>query len=161
MDKIRILQGEKKDAEVLFTLYKKTVQESFNEWTQKSKDQWLSKDYSPKFWKELLENKELPVFVAYEDNKMVGYAALETIRFEVAYFSWIAVLNEKKGKGIGSLLMKTIEDWCRKERLHKIELETQVKTISSFFEKHGYVLEGVRKNSWQNLDNFMFGKDLQ
>lgn len=160
MDKVRILLVKEEDVNTLFDLYKQTVNESFDEWTQESKSQWFSKDYSPKFWKELITNEELPVFAAYDDINMIGYAAIESITSGVAYLSWIAVLSDKKKNGIGSMLMRAIEDWCKEKGLHKIELETQIETLRPFFEKHGFVLEGVRKNSWQNLDNYMFGKEI-
>jgi len=153
-------QISSKQAEDFFQLYKQIVESDFKEWSAESKTEWLTDKYSLNFWKVALENG-LPVLVAFDDKKMVGYVALESITFGVAYLGWIGVLKEYRKNKLGTQLMKEMVNWCIKNGLHKIELETQKKELLPFFEKLGYVLEGIRKNSWQHLDNYMFGKTLQ
>lgn len=160
MDKIKIQLLRKEHAKKLFEVYQNTVNSDFKEWTRESKDKWFKDDYSIDFWSEILTKGKLPVFAAFDGNRMIGYAAIEVINFGVAYLGWIAVLKEYQKKGVGRKLIQTVENWCKKEGLHKIELETQIKDLVSYYEKLGYVSEGLRKNSWQHLDNYMFGKEL-
>lgn len=160
MNNIEIVLLKKERAKELSDLYRKTVESDFKEWTQESKNKWLEEDYSPDYWRKLLTKGKLPVFAAFDGDKMVGYVVLEGIIFGVAYLGWVGVLKKYQGGGIGRKLMQSMEDWCRRKGLHKIELETQREDLVSFFKKQGYILEGIRKNSWQRLDNYMFGKDL-
>lgn len=160
MEHITVVRAQRKDAGAIFELYKQTVHESFHEWTAQSKDLWLSEYYSLSFWNDLLAKEHIPVFLAYRDNKAVGYAAVETVTFGVAYLSWIGVLHDIKHMGVGSSLIRSVEEWCKHKNIHKIELETQIESLQPFFKKHGYNPEGIRKNSWQNLDNYLFGKEI-
>ncbi len=160
MDNIEIVLLKKERAKELFDLYRKTVESDFKEWTEESKNKWLEKDYSPDYWRKLLTEGKLPVFAAFDGDNMIGYVTLEGIIFGVAYLGWIGVLKKYQGKGVGRKLMQSMESWCKKEGLHKIELETQIVDLINFFKKQGYVLEGTRKNSWQHLDNYMFGREL-
>ncbi len=143
-----------------FTLYKQIATESFEEWSTESKQHWFSVDYSPQAWKEMLQNK-YPIFVASQGKTFVGFSAIESIDYGVAYLGWIGVLKSHQKQGIGDTLMKQTIDWAQKEpKIHKIELETQIQALQPFYEKHGFTLEGIRKKSWQMLDNYMFGKIL-
>ena len=160
MDNIKVIKINQKHAEEFFELYKTVSLSDFGKWSKEAKEKWFSDDYSLEYWKNLLEIGNLPVFVAKDDGKFVGYVMLEGINFGVGYLGWIGVLKEYQGKGIGSVLMQTVEEWSKNNGIHKLELETQEPELQMFYEKHGFVLEGIRKNSWQNLDNYMFGKEL-
>ena len=146
-----------------FELFQHTISESFPEWNEISKQTWLSDYYSPELWLKLLNQEKMPIFVAFApDNKMIGFVAIEHITFGVAYLSWIAVLSNFQNQGIGGQLIKVVENWCLAQpKLHKIELETQLPSLESFYLQHGYILEGTRKNSWQHLSNYLFGKVLR
>lgn len=91
---------------------------------------------------------------------MIGFVLLEGINFGVGYLGWIGVLKDYQKKHIGGKLIEAMEQWSRNNGIHKIELETQEPELQYFYEKNGYILEGIRKNSWQHLDNYMFGKTL-
>lgn len=152
-----IKQIDHTQAEEYFTLFKAIIESGFKEWTAESKNVWLTEQYPLEFWKDLLKSN-LPVLVAFDGDKMVGFVAVESITFGVAYLGWVGVMTEYRKNGLGAELFKEIEKWCIDNGVHKIELETQIKKLLPFFKKQGYTLEGIRKNSWQNLDNYMFGK---
>ena len=151
---------EEKQAEDFFKLFKRIVETDFKEWTPESKSEWLTKQYSVDFWKDILRNN-LPVLVAFDNEEMVGFVVIESITFGVGYLGWVGALREYRKQGLGKKLFEEIEKWGLGVGLHKIELETQIKELLPFFEKQGYALEGIRKNSWQHLDNYMFGKTLK
>lgn len=160
MNNIEITRVGGEQAEQFFDLYKTIVTSDFEEWTEKSKKQWLEQEYNIDYWKNLLAEAALPVFAAFDGEKMVGYIAVEGINYGVVYIGWVGVLKEYRGRGIAGRLIGTIGKWAKDKKFHKLELETQIKAILPFFEKQGFTLEGVRKNSWQNLDNYMFGKNI-
>ena len=160
MENIETSRISEEQVTEFFALFKSVAQSDFAGWTNESKEEWFAESYSLDFWKNLLKEKKLPIFVTKYKEKMVGFVLLEQITFGVAYLGWIGVLKEYQGKGIGHLLMEKIERYCIENGLHKIELETQEPHLQKFYESHGYKLEGVRKNSWQHLDNYMYGKEL-
>lgn len=156
---IKITKLTNSKAKDFFELYKSLVHSDFGEWSTESKNKWINDDYSLSFWKSKIK-EDIPVFIAEEKNKMVGYVAVEAINFGVVYIGWIGVLKEYRKSGVGNDLLKEVEKWSKNNNYHKLELETQIKELLPFFTKYGFLLEGVRKNSWQKLDNYMFGKIL-
>src|SRR3989338_2733360 len=152
MSNIKIIQISEKQAEQFFSLYETIVRSDFKEWTAKTKKQWLEREYGIYYWKQLLSEATLPVFVAFDGKKMIGYAAAEGINYGVVYVGWVGVLKEYRKKGIAGRLMAEVERWAKDKKFHKLELETQIKDLLPFFEGLGFSLEGVRKNSWQKLD---------
>ena len=156
----RISQLKPDQVDAFFTLYEQIVWSDFKEWTKESKERWIKEDYSPDFWKNLVQEGKCPVFVAYEGEKMIGYVAIETLNFGVAYLGWVGILKDHRGKGLAREIVSASEEWGKRTGVHKIELETQVIDLLPFFLKLGFTLEGVRHNSWQGLDNYMFGKEI-
>lgn len=142
-----------------FNLFKRVAEDDFARWTSESKKTWFEEQYNLNFWNKITQ-EGLPIFVAKLNDQMIGYVAIEDINFGVAYLGWVGVIKDYQFHGIGSMLMNEIEKWCKENNIHKIELETQEPELRNFYEKHNYTLEGIRKNSWQNLDNYMFGKVL-
>jgi len=160
MDKVIIERLNISELTKFFNLYKSIATTDFKLWDPASKEKWFTDDYSIDYWKQgIIENK-LPILVARIGEKLVGYVMLEVINFGVGYLGWIGILKDYQNKQIGSSLLGAIEEWCRGNGIHKIELETQEKELKHFYEMNGFVLEGVKKNSWQHLDNYMFGKEL-
>ena len=54
MSNIKITQISEKQAEQFFRLYATIVRSDFKEWTAKTKRQWLEREYSIDYWKQLL-----------------------------------------------------------------------------------------------------------
>jgi GNAT superfamily N-acetyltransferase len=160
MTKYTIKQLKSDQIKDFFNLFKQITTTDFKNWTKESKDYWYEKQYTPQYWKDNIENKNFPIFVAYDKEKMIGFVITESLDFGVAYLGWLGVLKEYRRKGIAKALLDRLESWCRDNGVHKIELETQEKDLRKFYEEHGYTFEGTRKNSWQHLDSDMFGKEL-
>jgi hypothetical protein len=94
MKDLQIKQISSTDIEEFFNLYKELIYSDFKEWDKESKDKWINKDYSIEFWKDIILTKKFPVFGAFVENKIIGYAATESLDFGVLYLGWIGVLNE-------------------------------------------------------------------
>jgi len=140
-------------------LYEAIIWTDFPDWNDESKQAWINEDYSTEFWTKALRNNQ-PVLVAVQDGELIGYVAVESIDFGVAYLGWIGTLTDYRGKGIATSLINELVEACRDIGIHKIELETQLPELLPFFIKQGFEMEGVRRNSWQKLDNYMFGKSI-
>ncbi len=76
-----------------------------------------------KWYNEHIE-KDFPILVCLIDSQVVGWASLSTFRDYRGYDKTVEVSlyvkNEFKRKGIGSLLLKKIEDEAKKRDYHAI-----------------------------------------
>ena len=76
-----------------------------------------------KWYYEHLE-KDFPIIVCLSNNQVVGWASLSTFREYRGYDKTVEVSlyvkNEHKRKGIGSLLLKSIEEEGKKRKYHAI-----------------------------------------
>lgn len=87
-------------------------------------DGWMRK------WQKLI-----PI-VATIDNKVVGFAELESNGHIDCFYCH----HEYQGCGIGSALMKEVEESARKNKLSKLFAEVSI-TAKPFFEAKGFVVK--------------------
>jgi len=93
-----------------------------------------------------------------DDNNILG-----TIKgkFEagVVFVDQLVVGEKSRGLGIGTKLMKYIEEWGKKKGAHKIFLFTQEKwKASDFYKKLGYKNTGVLENHYLHGDFIIYSK---
>jgi L-amino acid N-acyltransferase YncA len=87
-------------------------------------------DYEPhtiemrRQWFATKQEQGFPVFVAEEDNIIVGFSSFGTFRawagFKNTVENSIYVANEHRGKGIGKVLLPPLIDAAKKLQLHAI-----------------------------------------
>ena len=104
---------------------------------------WTRQDFE----REVKENQMAIYYVAILDGKLVGYAGMWHVITE-GHITNVAVLEEARGKGIGSMLMeKLIEVGMEKEMIGiTLEVRKSNKTAQSLYRKYGFQTEGFRKN---------------
>jgi GNAT superfamily N-acetyltransferase len=103
--------------------------------------------YDPRMW-----DVQRYALAAYEDERIVG-AAVFKIEAGLGKVSQIITAADRRGKGLGGALLARFEDICRRERCHKASLKTYWNSEAQrFFQKHGYVLEGVLRRDLHGLD---------
>lgn len=105
------------------------------------------------------------IVVAENEGSIVGWASLNPYNNRCAYAGVgdlsVYIAREYRGRGIGSLLLKAIEEAARKNGFHKIILYTfpfnemgqKLYAKNGFrevgtFQKHG-ILDGNSSMSWQ------------
>ena len=71
---------------------------------------------------------EKHAFVAYKDNDIVGYASMK-ISGGAAYLSQLIVLDEARGNGVGTLLIKEFEACAMHNKCHVAYLETHERNV--------------------------------
>lgn len=91
--------------------------------------------------------------VAELDGDVVGSAEVELrspraasmLRNRVAASVGLAVLEERRGSGIGSRLMAAAEEWARQRGATLMMLDASAANVEArrFYERHGYRLRGV------------------
>ena len=137
--KLRIRQFQNKDAREVAALISNTI------FTINSKDysheylETIAAMYTPeKLEKNSLEKK---IFVAEIEDKIVGTA---TIRED--YISCVFVLPEYIGKGVGKLLMETVENEALQQGLRSVYLDSST-TARTFYESLGYEVDTVKEGT--------------
>ena len=105
--------------------------------------------------------KDFPVIVAVADAKVVGFGYYSEFRFREAYKFTVEhsvyVANDYHGKGIGKLLMETLIDLARKQKLHTMiaVIDSENQSSVEFHEKFGFKTVGIIKESGHKFDRWL------
>ena len=94
------------------------------------------------------------VFAAVCNGEMIGFANGSWVLDEGELLN-IAVLEKYRRQGLAEILLKTLEDFFTEKNITVIYLEVREKNQSalSFYEKHGFIKNGFRKNYYRNPDD--------
>ena len=85
------------------------------------------------------------VYVAREDDKLLGVIVGHSYYSEV-HISDLIVLEEYRGRDIGSVLLNTVIKNYSNNGFDNINLSTYEFQARKFYEKHGFKVEFVREN---------------
>ena len=101
--------------------------------------------------KELTTNKLAYYFVAVINNEVVGYCGLWHVITE-GHITNIAVDENKRMLGIGNKLMCELVNFANKKQMIGLTLELKMSNQKAFnlYKKHGFIVEGIRKNYYSD-----------
>jgi len=100
------------------------------------------------------------IITAYEGKKLVGALELSYVA-GVMHIEEIIVAFDYHKKGIGKLLMQRAEEIAKKEKLHKMYLETgKTWGVTTFYEKLGYLKTGEMPKHNCGQDYIQYSKFL-
>lgn len=107
----------------------------------------FSEPWSEKSFWEVLENPLAVYRVALCGEKLVGYAGMYLVE-NVCDIMNIAVHPDNRRCGIANKLMKSLVNYAKDNNAEVIELEVRLGNASAraFYEKLGFVRDGIRKN---------------
>lgn len=90
-------------------------------------------------------------FVAVSDGNVIGYLGISAVADE-GYITNIAVTENQRGRGVGTLLLDRCLTLARELTLAFVSLEVRVSNerAISLYEKMGFSNEGRRKNFYTN-----------
>jgi RimJ/RimL family protein N-acetyltransferase len=130
---------KKLDAETTFLLYEKDERNSTIEQQRKNIQEHLE--------------KESLTFVLEDNKKLVGYVfgnIFTANRKKHCMNLAIAILQEYTGKGYGTKLMITIEEYGINNGITRLELEVAKtnKVAISLYQKTGFEEEGIKRNAF-------------
>lgn len=115
-----------------------------------------------------VEGKNL-LLVAENDKKVVGFISAQrgTLnRVKHTAYIVIGIRKEFQGKGIGKEFFKRLDLWAKDKGIIRLELTVMCPNIVAkhLYEKNGFVVEGVKKNSMivdgEYVDEFYMAKLL-
>ncbi|MEO2077077.1 MAG: GNAT family N-acetyltransferase [Bacillus sp. (in: firmicutes)] len=92
------------------------------------------------------------LFVAEVENRLIGYMfALggTARRNQHAVYIVIGILKDYRGKGVGTLLFKNLEEWASERNIRRLELTAVTRNTAgvALYQKMGFKVEGTKKDS--------------
>lgn len=91
------------------------------------------------------------IVVAEEESKIQGYCILYVVLDE-AEIARIGVTERVRHSGVGSLILQFGEKICKEKGTERLLLDVREGNLPArkFYEKHGFFVDGVRKNFYDN-----------
>lgn len=152
-----INRAEANDIEPLSLLFREvvTVLPYYN---QKAKDSEIAK-YSPELLLESITADPDSVLVAKIEDKLAGFC-LSREDDGLVWLSWFGVNNLYRCRGIGSALLKGLEDAVRNKKSHKIWCDCRTENSASkiVLESCGYTQICTVQNHWYGQDFILWEK---
>lgn len=154
MSNVQIKKIDKHDLSQLEKVYISTIKQEFPEYSHNISNHFISDKYKTY----MFEHEYL--LGAYVDTNLVGYLIAGKEFGGVIFISWIAVLHDFQGKGIGYMLLQELEKIAIEKGVHALQLEADKRNIA-YYEKHGWKVFGQNKNGYFGLENYHLQKDIQ
>lgn len=97
-------------------------------------------------------NSKYFILNCIDKNRIIGTLGIK-IEGGVGYIGTMIVSKDERGKGVGMKLMTNAIDIAKKEKVHKIYLQTGKNWKSiQFYKKFGYEITGQLTNHYFNQD---------
>jgi ribosomal-protein-alanine N-acetyltransferase len=98
-----------------------------------------------------LRNKLAIYFVAIEAKEVLGYAGMWHVINE-GHIVNVAVKEEKRRQGVGTLLIQKLIDIAKKKCMYGLTLEVRVSNTAGqrLYHKFGFSAEGIRKRYYSD-----------
>ncbi|MGX9135688.1 N-acetyltransferase family protein [Rummeliibacillus sp. JY-2-4R] len=112
----------------------------------------VSKEPFTKFIEMISNKANSALFVASEQNQIVGYLIVQgdsPKRISHRAYIVIGVHSNMRGKGVGKSLFVHVHKWAKSKGFHRLELTviTQNTPAVNLYKKMGYAIEGVKHDS--------------
>lgn len=126
-------------------------------------------DEQEKHIKAIVAQENSTIFVVEDNNKLVGYLMAiggKARRNKHSLYIVISILKSYTGKGIGTSLFKTMEDWAQECNIYRFELGLMATNFAAFalYKKMGFEIEGVKKDAFyvngEYINEYMMAKFL-
>lgn len=111
----------------------------------------FSTPWSRLSYEQELNNSLAKYFVAKINDKVVGFIGTWIIVDE-SHVTNVAVHPNYRKLGIGSKLIESMLNYCKEKNCtsYTLEVRESNKTAISVYEKHGFVVDGMRKEYYQD-----------
>ncbi len=100
----------------------------------------------------LLREENQTIFVAEQDNQLVGYLEASGGIFKRnrhCVYLVIGILQAFTGQGIGTQLFQSLEEWAKQQHIHRLELTVMTHNTAgiALYKKQGFAIEGTKRHS--------------
>lgn len=158
-EKISYKKLETEDFEAFYEFFSKSLKELFPHYHPRAIDQYLTGDYSKETLQNLLKNGKKTAFLAYTDNKIIGFMLVSKTFGGVSFGNWLAVDCDYQNRGIGSKLLYVWEKQAE-EDAHTLQVWTTDLRVN-FYKRKGFTLVGNFPKAWFGVDHYLLFKLLQ
>ena len=98
------------------------------------------------------EEKFSTILIAEDTGVIVGYLFAiggNPTRTKHSVYIAIGVAESKRGRGIGAKLFEALEEWAKKQSIHRLELTVMTYNAAgiALYKKVGFEIEGTKRNS--------------
>ena len=92
------------------------------------------------------------LLVAEENDKIVGYISAQKgglKRIAHSVYIVVGILQNYRGKGIGTEFFKQLDDWAEEKNITRLELTVicENEVAKHLYEKSGFEIEGIKRKS--------------
>jgi len=150
-----------KESKSFLKFFRNSVKTQFPEYSKKSIDFLLKKEWTKKKIENSLKEKYVLYLLAFEKENIIGYLIGEPPFAGVSSVYWLAVDEKYQGKGIGTKLINKFIFLVKKKGAHKVNLSVTNKDNISFYEKLGFGNINFVKKDYFGLDTYWMYKDIQ
>lgn len=112
----------------------------------------IKPEQQKKMIENMYKNENSTILVAESENELVGFLVViggSAKRNRHSAYIVIGILEEYRGKGVGTKLFEALESWASQKNIHRLELTvvTQNKAGLSLYKKMGFENEGIKRHS--------------
>lgn len=150
-----------KEAGRFIEFFRSSIKTQFPEYSKKSKDLLIKKEWTVEKVKESLKEKYILYVLVFDKDKIVGYL-IATIPFAgISSIFWLAVDEKYQGRGIATKIINKSIALLKKKGAHKVNLSVTNKKLIPFYEKLGFQNLCFVKKDYFGLDAYWMYKDIQ
>lgn len=169
MQEEMIRQAEQRDSSGLAALIQQVESES-SYMLYEAGERYHTEEKQSKMIEVMGKQKNAAIFVVEKKEKLVGYLFAiggQARRNKHGAYIVAGILSAYQGQGIGTALFQKLEHWALNNRLHRLELTviTENTAAVKLYEKVGYSIEGVKRNSLyvdgKYVDEYYMSKILE
>ena len=141
---MRLRRYRKSDIPHIARLYYDTVHKvNCKDYSPSQIQAWAPRVYPTRFW--AARFCRYTVYVVEDQKQIIGFAEFE----KTGHIDCFYVHDAWQGKGVGSLMLTTIEQHARHLRLRRLFADVSL-TAMPFFKHHGFVIKRHRKKFYRS-----------
>lgn len=160
MKDFRFTRGTIEDLPKFYPVFKKNLREQFPQYSPDTHDFFTNHRYSKDSIEKYLKDNMIYVFLAWQEDEVVGFFMAYKPTMGVSMAIWTAVVKEYQKRGIATRLIEVWGKTVQEDGGHALQLWTDTRNID-FYQHRGFTLMGEFPKAWYGVDVFMFHKHVQ
>ena len=106
-----------------------------------------------------LEHKSINAFIQNNKGVFIACGRLQENENKIGQIRFMAVDQNYQGKGLGKLIITSLEEKAKELKLNKIQLQARENAVS-FYKNNGYVMIEKTFLLWDQIQHFLMEKQI-
>ncbi len=106
-----------------------------------------------------LEHKSINAFIQNNKGVFIACGRLQENENKIGQIRFMAVDQYYQGKGLGKLIITSLEEKAKELKLNKIQLQARENAVS-FYKNNGYVMIEKTFLLWDQIQHFLMEKQI-